>query len=72
MATEMETKTLQLVPPDLPIAQLPTINLARLQGNNSAEGETLFQACQTHGFFYLDLSNSHTSSLLEQHEPSTI
>ena len=38
-------QTLQLVPPDLPIAQLPTINLAQLQSNNSEEGENL-QSCQ--------------------------
>lgn len=66
MATATETSPLKLVPSDLPIAQLPTVSLNRLENGSLEEDENLIQACRTHGFFYLDLNGSNVSSLLDK------
>ena len=40
-----------------PVAELQVINYKRLAANDLGEAEKLFRACQTDGFFYLDLDN---------------
>lgn len=57
-------------PSDVPVANIPTISFQRLQEvDNEHESESLFRACQEHGFFLLDLRESENGErLLEDAE----
>ena len=48
-----------MAPSSLPIdvACLQSVNLARLQSREPSEVSTLVKACQTNGFFYLNLED---------------
>src|ERR1700721_3031204 len=43
---------------EVPAASLTTIDFCRLEVKEPSEISRLFQSCETHGFFYLDLQNS--------------
>ena len=45
----------------LPSAKVETISLAARESNEVNEARRLFQACCSHGFFYLDF-HSHTTA----------
>ncbi|KAL8966372.1 MAG: hypothetical protein Q9183_003399, partial [Haloplaca sp. 2 TL-2023] len=45
----------------LPSAKVETVSLAALDNNQVNEADKLFQACCTHGFFYLDF-HSHSTA----------
>lgn len=60
-------KFAQLVPsfPDnVPVANVPTISLSKLEQDNPEESAKLFQASREYGFFSLDLSNSELGTAL--------
>jgi isopenicillin N synthase-like dioxygenase len=46
-----------MLPHGLPIAQLQTVRLDLLRECNSVEAQKLLEACQTDGYFYLDIRN---------------
>lgn len=50
-------------PPDVPVAHLHTINLGKLQANDAAEVQQLFEASRTTGVFYLDLRSGESDIL---------
>jgi len=45
-------------PPDIPVASIPVLSLERLQSHDHTESEKLYEACQVHGFFLLDLRDA--------------
>lgn len=45
-------------PSDLPHAPIAVISSRKLQSGDAATSKTILTACQTHGFFYLDLRDS--------------
>ena len=49
-----------------PPASLPTINWSRLLQHSEAEISALLSACETHGFFYLDLTDERSATFLEE------
>ena len=49
-----------------PLANLPTINWSRLLQHSEAEISALLSACETHGFFYLDMTDEGSAVFLEQ------
>lgn len=49
-------------PEDLPVADLATISLKRLDESNQDEASKLFDACRHNGFFLLDLHDSEEGS----------
>ena len=48
---------------DVSVANLPVVSLSKLQNAEPGEAVTLLKACQSHGFFYLDLQ--HAGTILE-------
>lgn len=56
-------------PPDLqPCAELQTIKLAAIAARVPCESARLLAVCKTRGFFYLNLSDTDASSLVEDAE----
>ena len=51
---DMPVKQIVLIPDDLPVARLKTINLGRLEAGDQAEASSLYSACIDDGVFYLD------------------
>ena len=49
-----------------PLANLPTISWSRLLQHSEAEISALLSACETHGFFYLDLTDEGSANFLEE------
>ena len=49
-----------------PLANLPTINWSRVLQHSEAEISALLSACETHGFFYLDMTDEGSAVFLEQ------
>ena len=49
-----------------PLANLPTIHWSRLLQHCEAEISALLSACETHGFFYLDMTDEGSAVFLEQ------
>ena len=49
-----------------PPAFLPTINWSRLTQKSEAEISALLIACETHGFFYLDLTDEGSAAFLQE------
>lgn len=49
-----------------PLANLPTIKWSRLLQHNEAEVSALLSACETHGFFYMDMTDEGSAVFLEQ------
>jgi hypothetical protein len=45
-------------PSDIPVADIPTISFQNLKDADEGESYKLFDACQDHGFFLLDLAGS--------------
>jgi hypothetical protein len=53
----------------IPIADIPTLYLAKLQAGSDEESLRLYEACRQHGFMLLDLRNSvQGEALLEDGE----
>lgn len=50
-------------PPDVPVAHLHTISLGKLQANDAAEVQQLFEASRATGAFYLDLRSGESDIL---------
>jgi isopenicillin N synthase-like dioxygenase len=50
-------------------AALNTIDFSRIAKGEPAEVGKLLQSCQTHGFFYLDLTKGPSSQLLQDVDP---
>lgn len=48
-----------------PVAELQTINYMRIATKDQDEAAKLFQACQTDGFFYLDLHHPDNRDALD-------
>ena len=66
MASE---KTFQSVPPfpdDVPIVNMSTISLARLNSGDVASSKGLIEACRELGFFLLDLTGDRLGETLTQ------
>jgi isopenicillin N synthase-like dioxygenase len=56
-------------PSGLPLAPIARISSRKLLDGDAAEGKQVLEACQTYGFFYLDLSDSpEGEALLEESE----
>jgi len=56
-------------PDGLPLAPIARISHAKLLRNDGEEAERVLEACRTHGFFYLDLTdNDDGQTLLEESE----
>ena len=53
--------------PPIVLAQLESINFARLLQNDPTESEKLLRACQTHGFFYLNLLTKSADGILDDY-----
>jgi len=51
-------------PDGLPLAPIARISHEKLLSNDSTEAEKVLEACRTHGFFYLDLSDNETGETL--------
>lgn len=51
-----------------PLAELRTINFAKLMDRSSDEMAKLVLACQEVGFFYLDLTFGGASDMLQNHD----
>ena len=45
-------------PSDVSIVDIPTISFNSLENDSDQESEKLYEACQEHGLFLLDLSKS--------------
>lgn len=58
MPTSQRFSRFPAFPDDLPIAEIPAIQLNSLLQNNEYESENLFEATREHGFFLLDLRGS--------------
>ena len=54
--------------PETAIAQLDTIDFAKLLSQEPSEISKLLHACQTAGFFYVDIQGQSARSLLEDEE----
>ena len=52
-------------PSSLSVAPLETVDFSRLVTRDEAEISKLLVSCQTHGFFYLDLQNAESRTILE-------
>lgn len=52
----------------LPIAQLKTINVNRLQQDDPAEAAKVLKACKEEGAFYLDFSDANCARMVEMVE----
>lgn len=56
-------------PEDVPTAPIAAISLPKLLANDDAECQRVLQACQGHGFFYLDMRDcSEGEALLDEAE----
>jgi isopenicillin N synthase-like dioxygenase len=76
MAIESDTEfTPELYPPfptsspghKLPLATLETISLKAIaQDNDAAEQQRMLRACQSQGFFFLDLSGCEAGEVIRQ------
>jgi isopenicillin N synthase-like dioxygenase len=56
-------------PDNVPIAPIARISSRKLLEGDSQEAKNVLEACQTYGFFYLDLTDSPSGeALLEQSE----
>jgi len=56
-------------PKNVPLAPIAIISSRKLLEGDSEEGKNVLEACQTYGFFYLDLTDSPSGeALLEQSE----
>jgi hypothetical protein len=51
-------------PADVPVADIPAISFDKLRSGSSSESERLYEACQEHGFFLLDLQDSEEGAIL--------
>lgn len=51
-------------PSDIPVANIPILSFQKLRDNDSAEAEKLYEACQEHGFFLLDVIGSNEGERL--------
>ena len=49
-----------------PTIELETISLAKIQEEDQSEFLRLLRICKTHGFFYLDFSNTSAKSIVEE------
>jgi isopenicillin N synthase-like dioxygenase len=48
---------MSILPQNLPVAQLRTVQLSDLLQGDDAEAQKLFEACKMDGFFYLNIKN---------------
>lgn len=53
-------------PSTVPVADLPTLSLARLSEHDTTEERRFFDACREYGFFLLDLKSSQRGESLLQ------
>ena len=53
--------------PAIVLAQLESIDFARLLRNDPAESKKLLNACETHGFFYLNLLSKSADGILDDY-----
>jgi isopenicillin N synthase-like dioxygenase len=51
------------LPPEVPVAELDTIDLGKLQAGDTAEAQRLLGACLMKGVFYLDLRSAESDFL---------
>lgn len=58
----MEPHNLPPFPEDVPIAPLIVLSLHKLLARDEVEVQRLMQACESIGFFYLDLRNAGSAS----------
>lgn len=54
------TGTPDAPPEDIPVANLPSIEVNLLQAHDPSEFDKLLKACEVYGFFYLNLENYGT------------
>jgi isopenicillin N synthase-like dioxygenase len=54
------TGTPDVPPEDVPVANLPSIEVDLLQAHDASEFDRLLKACEVYGFFYLNLENYGT------------
>jgi hypothetical protein len=50
----------------VPVADIPTLSLNKLQAGSDVESSRLYQACRKEGFFFLDLNESQRGEALLQ------
>ena len=54
---------------DVPTAPIARISHSKLLANDASECASVLEACRTHGFFYLDLTETESGSrLLDESE----
>jgi hypothetical protein len=53
--------------PTVPVADIPTLSLNKLQAGSVEESSRLYQACRNEGFLFLELSESQQGETLLQY-----
>jgi hypothetical protein len=53
--------------PTVPVADIPTLSLQKLEAGSNEESSRLYQACRKEGFLFLDLKGSQQGKTLLQH-----
>jgi hypothetical protein len=51
----------------VPVADIPTLSLKKLQAGSEEESSRLYQACRKEGFLFLDLKESQQGETLLQY-----
>ena len=64
MIQKQPLSTLPAFPSDVPTAPIARISLTKILSGNAAESAAALEACRTHGFFYLNLSNTDIGEAL--------
>ncbi|KIX92182.1 uncharacterized protein Z520_12063 [Fonsecaea multimorphosa CBS 102226] len=64
MVAKLDLTNLPPFPTDVRTAPIATISLAKILGRDPEETQKVLKACQTYGFFYLDLTDAPTGKTL--------